>query len=157
MATYKFTVLSEIILPISPTTPASKMIEILKHMLYKLLYLNLILTTKKKLQPSHKESRWRTGGGGDDIREGGACSGNIAGQESTWLAAGMGDICAITGGQRKVMSLASASRLTGNKNNSKSRVFREYARLRFLLLRLWVAGDTGTKSPLLGICRQTIS
>ena len=57
MATYKFTVLSEIILPISPTTPASKMIEILKHMLYKLLYLNLILTTKKKLQTSHKESR----------------------------------------------------------------------------------------------------
>lgn len=38
-------VLSEII---SPTSPVSKMIEILKHMLYKSLYLNLVLTTKKK-------------------------------------------------------------------------------------------------------------
>lgn len=42
-----------------PTSPVSKMIEILKHVLYKLLYLNLILPTKKKLESSHKDSRWQ--------------------------------------------------------------------------------------------------
>lgn len=42
-------VLSEIIFPISLTAPVSKMIEMLKHVLYKLLYLNLIPSTKKKL------------------------------------------------------------------------------------------------------------
>lgn len=50
-------VLSEIISPMSPSSLVSKMIEIFKHMLYKLLYLNLTFTTKKKLQSSHKESR----------------------------------------------------------------------------------------------------
>lgn len=62
-------VLSEIIFPMSPNSLVSKMIEILKHMLYKLLYLNLILTTKKKLQSSHKESRWRGGGKASGIGE----------------------------------------------------------------------------------------
>ena len=57
--------LSEIIFPMSPSSPVSKMIEISKHVLYKLLYLNLILTTKKELQSSHKESRWWGGERGE--------------------------------------------------------------------------------------------
>lgn len=43
---------------------------------------------------------------------------------SEWESApGMGDICALTGGERKVVSSAPASQLTRNKNNSQSRVF----------------------------------
>ena len=98
-----------------------------------------------------------TGLGGGRHEDWEACSGNLSEWESTWLAPGMGDICALTGGQRKVVNLASVSRLTRNKNHSKSRVFSEDTKVRLpLLLKLRVACDD-RKLPLLGFCHQTVS
>lgn len=117
-----------------------------------------------KLNPQYKEKAaafpqgiQMTGLGGGRHEDWGACSGNLSEWESTWLAPGMGDICALTGGQRKVVNLASVSRLTRNKNHSKSRVFSEDTKVRLpLLLKLRVACDD-RKLPLLGFCHQTVS
>lgn len=130
-----------------PTSPVSKMIKILKHMLYKLLYLNLILPTKKKkkkLESSHKDSRWQ--GAGVEV----ACSINICERESPSLALGMSDIWMLTRGQRKMVSMATASQLTKSEDDSESRIFWKGITVRsFLLLKLWVACDKN-KIALLG-------
>lgn len=113
-------VLSEIIFPISPTAPVSKMIEMLEHVLYKLSYLNLIPITKKKL---FIPTRNPDDGLGGERHQAGSLFWNISELESTRLAPGMGDISPLTGGQRKVVNLASASQLTRSESDSHSGVF----------------------------------
>lgn len=107
------------------------------------------LTTKEKLSRSHRESRW-----GSTHRMG-SRSGNTSERESTGLAPGVGDICALTGGQSKL-------EWAGPQLHSSHRIkiipmFWEGLMSMAALLFHWSPMWHKSKIALLIICHQTIS
>lgn len=127
------------------------MLESLKHVQYKLLYLNLVLTTKEKLLHSHRESRWQ----GFDIQDGEPVleihlSERLLGWHQAWMTS-------VRSQEGKVNSWA-WPQLHGSHRIKIIPIFWEgLMNMVASPAHTGVPCDTRAKSPLLIICHQTIS